>query len=353
MENDNLEKKTTATTIYEIQNSVRDTLSSILGIIVGVGGMLVAFLVSLLYSPKGSIDFREKFYDLTFWIMWGVILVIVIFVSILTYRITKKEAKSRPDFLEIKRRYDEAKEGARPYFYLLGKFTQYKNKEILLIKQREIVESADLDYDRFIKGEYLLKKPIVKRVWGKPVYAKYNEYRLISKYQQKRMKNYNKIKIKNIYPQDLIHDSSFSIKTTYSHLPQSEQRAESHFISSKMFTRFFTTFVFLLVGTLSFSWQGWVSAFTNAFGILMSWIGAIIQANEYVESTSKARYIAQTDLLTEFTDNVSRFIDKDDINNTKEVKTSHSEYFEGINAKYKDIINKMEVENETDSNNNN
>ena len=94
---------------------------------------------------------------------------------------------------------------------------------------------------------------------------------------------------------------------TYSHLPPDEKTAEKSFVRGKMITRALTTFAFLLVGGLTFSWVGWVSALINAFGVLFAWAGAIIQGNDYVNNVLALRYIGQTDLLDEFNANVDDY----------------------------------------------
>ena len=38
----------------------------------------------------------------------------------------------------------------------------------------------------------------------------------------------------------------------------------------------------------------------NAFGVLSAWIGAMVSANQYVESILRQRIIGKADLLTEF-----------------------------------------------------
>lgn len=300
------------TKIYAFQSGLKQSLSQILGILIGATGMGVAFFASMLEEVDGELGLADKIGNAYFWIMWGIIFIIVIFVATLTYRVAKNDAKEKESFKKVVSDYQIAKNKARPNFKYLPKFTQRKNKDILLIKQQEIVEAADLDWDLYRQGYYLLEKPIKKRVWYKffkPIYDENNfdEKRLIKDYQKKRLKLLKKIKIKKIYSQDLTQESNFSTKMTYSHLPPDEESAEKSFVRGKMITRAFTTFAFLLVGGLTFSWAGWVSALINAFGVLVAWGGAIIQGNDYVNNVLTLRYVGQRDLLDEFNDNVDDF----------------------------------------------
>ncbi len=264
--------------VYEISTGIKANITKILGIVTGVTGMLGAFLVSLLRSPEGDLSIAKKASDPWFWVVWAVIFALALSVILITYKTTKKEAKNASSFVSTLKYYKGQKDLAMVNIDRLPAFCAKKNKEIYEMIEREIVESADL------------------------VYADYknNKYTELEKWQIKRLKMIEKIKIKKLRSRDLTQEYSYNQNTAYSFLPQSEKDNERTYLMSSAVNRALNTFVFLLVGSLAFGVDGWVSAITNSLGILFAWFGAVISANDYVNNTLRNRFIAKGDLLTEF-----------------------------------------------------
>lgn len=285
---ENQTPKINTSTVYEFQSGIKNTINKIASWVVGIGGMFVAFLVSLLTSPDGTVSVKDKFFDLWFWVIWAVVFTIVMVVWITNYRIKKTEAKKDDQYLGTLEYYKEKKDQAMPYMDISTDFCNFKNKEIYTMIEQEIIESADLDYVKYKNGEYNIKE--------------------LEKYQRKRIKQIKKIKIKKLRPRDLTQEVFSKKNTTFSFLPKSEREEERQQMISKGFSKALMTFAFMIVGTLSFSVFGWVSALTNAFGVLTTWITSGVLAYDFVLSTLRMRYIAKADLLDEMFNTKDKYL---------------------------------------------
>lgn len=301
------------TKIHQFQSGMKAFISQIMGVLIGVIGILSAFLVSLLGDFDGDVSIKDKLGDGWFWVIWAVIFLIAISVAITTYRITRTEAKQSQDFQDARGKFLEAKTKAMDDIDLINIFTTDKNKEIANIIEIEFVESADLNYEKYKNGEYDIKA--------------------LDRWQKKILKNHKKVKIKRLRGKDLTQEvDSGRANKVYSYLPQSERENERNFVLSKSVTRAINTFAFLIVGSLSFTMIGWVSAIINGVGILLTWVGAVLSAYDYVNTTLIARYVAKTDLLNEFVGLVPKY----------RLKAS--------NITPEPILNKNEVEHHIDEN---
>lgn len=282
-------------TIYQFQSGIKNTINKIASWVVGIGGMLVAFLVSLLSNPDGTVSVKDKFTDLWFWVIWVVVFTIVMVVWITNYRIKKAEAKKEQEYLDTLEYYKTKKDQAMPFMDIATPFCDFKNKEIFVMIEKEIVESADLNYKKYKNGEYKIKK--------------------LERYQIKILKQIKKIKIKNIRGRDLTQEIFNNKNTTFSFLPKSEKEVEIQQMVSKGFSKALMTFGFMIVGTLSFSIFGWVSALTNAFGVLTAWIASGVLAYDFVLTTLRMRYIAKADLLDEMYNTRHKYLEPKSANN--------------------------------------
>ena len=294
--------------IYQAQTGLRANITKALGVIIGVTGMLGAFLVSLLKTPEGGLSIKEKASDPWFWVVWGVVFFIAMAVVMITYKTTKKEAKEQPAFAATLKYYKEQKDIAMQHIDVLPTFCEEKNKEIYKMIEREIIESADIVYSTYSPDNYY--QPIPK--WKQ----KYFEIRHITpptdkpylaKWQAKRLKLIQGIKINKLRSRDLTQEYAYSKNNAYSFLPQDEKSNEKSFLKSGAVNRAINTFAFLLVGSLTFGVSGWVSAITNSLGILFAWFGAVIAANDYVNNELRNRYISKGDLLSEFNNTASKY----------------------------------------------
>lgn len=267
--------------IYASTNGFRKFMASASGVIIGVVGIFAAFFASLLVTDaEGNISAIDKLYSVSFWMVWAVVFFIVLSVWVTNYRATKKEAKNDDQFKASLKHYSDKKNAIIENADLLPKFAQHKNEEMRIFLERIVVESADLVYAKYKKGEY--------------------DFKLLEKWQRKKLRNLRKIKIRRLSGYDLLQEHQFSKKLTYSFLPQDENTAERQGIAKTGVTRAINTFAFMFVGGFVFAMSGWVAGLINAFGVLSAWIGAMVSANQYVESILRQRIIGKADLLTEF-----------------------------------------------------
>lgn len=267
--------------IYTTTNGFRKFMASASGVIIGVVGIIAAFFASLLVTDaEGNVSAVDKLYSVSFWIVWAVVFFIVLSVWTTNYRATKKEAKNDDQFKASLKHYSDKKNAVIEHADLLPKYAQHKNEEMRLFLERMVIESADLVYVKYKNGEYDLKS--------------------LEKWQRRRLRNLRKIKIRRLSGYDLLQEHQFSKKLTYSFLPQDENTAERQGIAKTGITRAINTFAFMFVGGFVFAMSGWIAGLINAFGVLSAWIGAMVSANQYVESVLRQRIIGKADLLTEF-----------------------------------------------------
>jgi len=304
--------------IYQAQTGLKASITKALGVIIGVTGMLGAFLVSLLKTPEGGLSIKEKASDPWFWVIWAVVFVIAMTVVTITYRTTKKEAKEQKTFVATLKYYKEQKDLAMKHIDGLPKFCEEKNKEIYKMIEREIIESADLVYEKYKPENYYQPIPKWKQIYYKMAHiTPANDKPYLEPWQAKRLKLIKNIKIKKLRSRDLTQEYSYTKNSSYSFLPQDEKSNEHSFLMSGAVNRALNTFAFLLVGSLTFGASGWVSAITNSLGILFAWFGAVIAANDYVNNELRNRYISKGDLLSEFNNTAEKYIkeEKSDVDN--------------------------------------
>lgn len=269
--------------IYTATNGFRRFMASASGVIIGVVGIFAAFFASLLVTDmEGNITAVDKLSSISFWIVWSVVFFIVLSVWVTNYRATKKEAKNDKSFLDSLKHYADKKTLIIEHAEYLPQFAQHKNDEMKMYLEKDIIESADLVYAKYKDGFY--------------------DIRSLEKWQRKRLRTIRKIKIKRLSGYDLLQEHQFSHKLTYSFLPQDEKTAERYGIVKTGLTKAINTFAFMFVGGLVFATSGWVAGLINAFGVLSAWIGAMVSANQYVESILRQRIIGKADLLTEFSE---------------------------------------------------
>ena len=318
------ENKKPSINVYQSREGLKYWFSKWLGVIVGVFGMIGAFLVSLLTNVQGGIDLKDKVTDLWFWVIWAVVFFIAIAVSIVTYRVSKRDAKNDSSFIATMKHYKEQKDSAMINIDLLPYFTSDKTKELYVTAEQDIVQDANLDYVRYKNGDYNLEN--------------------LEDWQKKKLREISQIKIAKLKPRDLTHESSESKGNAYSLLPKDEKTAEMSYISSTMISRSVNTFAMLLVGSLAFSYSGWLSACINAIGILFAWGGSDLAGETFILNDLRSRYIAKADLLQEFNQTVDKYIKlhrkaienemiddikpKDDVGVTDEIKEPKKADFE-------------------------
>lgn len=273
--------------LYGQQKGIRAFIANSLGSIIGIGGVIGAFLVTLLKNPDGEIGVRDKLFDAWFWVIWAIVFFIAVAVAITNYKVAKRDAKNSVDFINTLNNYADKKEKALKHIDLLPEFVIIKNKEIRNMIIRDIVESADLVYSKYLENKYDLAD--------------------LEKWQIKRLDLIKKIKIKTIKSKDLTQEYVYQKNVTYSFLPPDEKSGERSFVMKTSITRAINTLAFILVGGLTFTMIGWVAGIINAFGIIAAWIGGIIQGYDYVDNVLRTRYIAKSDLLDEFLNWISTY----------------------------------------------
>lgn len=274
--------------VYQSREGLKYWFSKWLGVIVGLFGMIGAFLVSLLTNVQGGIDLKDKVLDLWFWVIWAVVFSIAIAVSIVTYRVAKRDAKNDSSFIATMKHYKVQKDLAMINIDLLPYFTSDKTKELYVTAEQDIVQDANIDYVRYKNGEYNIKD--------------------LEDWQKKKLREISKIKVAKLKPRDLTHESSESKGNAYSLLPKDEKTAEMSYISNTMISRSVNTFAMLLVGSLAFSYSGWLSACINAIGILFAWGGSDLAGETFILNDLRSRYIAKADLLQEFNQTIDKYI---------------------------------------------
>jgi len=287
--------------IYERQEGFKNWFQRNLGSLAGLLGMVAAFFVSTLDNTDGQFNFKEQVTSLKFWITWAVVFGIVLIVSNTNYELTKKQAKEEDKFMSTMKYYGETKKETMKHIDLLPAFAEDKNRQIYKTLEREIVESADLIYDRYKNGEYTD----------------------LEEWQLKRLDEIKKIKIKKLRSTDLTQETLISSKKVYSFLPEGESEVTKKRNKGLAVKRAINTFAFLMIGGLTVSLIGWVAGITNAFGVASAWFMSIISARDYVENGLRQRMIAKADLLSEFNETWEKYVPKQPKEVIKEEHVPH------------------------------
>ena len=241
------------------------------------------------FAYDGGIEF--VFSDSKYYIMTGFTIIVSLYVSYVNYKSTVKYVMGTEKFVKTLNHYQKKKTEIEPYTEFIPDFCIYKNNQMYEMVKRDIVESADITYERYTSPNFNVKA--------------------LEKWQRKKLKNIKKIKIKKLRSSDLLQETSGNISMKRaSLLPASESEQQTKFLVKNAITKALSIGMSGLTFGFGIVLGNWVLGITYASMVFTSYISSVISATDDVNNKFRNRYIAKADYLNEFNNIKSRFIKK-------------------------------------------
>jgi multidrug efflux pump subunit AcrB len=193
-------------------------------------------------------------------------------------------------------RYKEKEEKVDKFTQYIPDFCSYKNQQVREIAKRDIVESAQINYDYYISDKF--------------------NYDKLEKWQKKILKKIKKIKVKRIHSSDLLQESG-TISTKIVLLPDGQQEHLVKFMISNGVQKIVVNGLSGFVVSFGIILGNWQLGLVYCFAVFVSSISAIIAGADYANYTLRNRYIAKGDLLVEFDNIKDMFINKSQYTDSK------------------------------------
>lgn len=333
--------------VYDLIDDFKSKISTFLGVIVAVVGIVLVILISSLEGTKeikasnrdsasilemwreqneedfpehkvGTINYKNKEYyfvvssfgedgkiedwyfaydsgfgymfkDWKFYILTYLTIMVAIYVSMVNYTTSKNQAMNGVKFLKTLNVYQVAKERVKDITQYIPDFCSYKNSQLYEETKREIVESLDINYDLYKSNKF--------------------DFNTLEKWQQDGLEEIKRIKITRINSSDLLREKS-SIEKRKSLLPISPEEHEKRYMIITIIQKVLSSILSgLTVGlgvVLGNIWLG----LAYGFVVFLSFITSNIAGSDYSNSSLRQRYIGKADLLNEFYNMKDFFIEK-------------------------------------------
>lgn len=252
---------------------------SLIAITITVIGMAVVFVLTS-GETNGSASLKKTFTDPFFWVLFFMTLTVSITVAFTNYSSAKEKEKNNEYFKSVLRAYIDAKNAVEQDLQYLGEFCMDKNKEIFICTQKGICLEAGVEYDDYIAKRIDLTK--------------------LEKWQRKRLKALEHIKITHLTTKDLLAETKFGTNSKIVFLPKSEGASDKKFVSKTAIKKVVSTMLGVLTVAISFSQKKWIAGVVSAFNILVGAIMSTIKGHHYVKTSLADRFNIKTDLLKEY-----------------------------------------------------
>lgn len=236
----------------------------------------VGKLVTWYWAYDGGLEY--VFNDYKFYILTAVASIVSIIVAGMNYTVTARSAMQTTEFKKSIEYYRKKKEKIEPYTQYIPDFCNDINTVTYLNAKKDIVEDAGITWDYYNSKEF--------------------EPTSLDKWQLKKLTKIKKIKIIRVKSQDLLQEKG-SLSTKIRVLPMGIDEHKKRFLLTGGVQKVISMFLSGLTAAFGFVLQNWGLGILYASMVLLSFIGAIITANDYTLSTLKNRYIAKGDLLNE------------------------------------------------------
>jgi hypothetical protein len=224
-------------------------------------------------------DLRYVFEDAKYYILTALVALISILVAVINYRSTVRAEKNKSSFKKSLEYYQKRKKICEKITQYTPDYCAYKYRQMFDIKKREIIEKADINYEYYMSPNFNVNK--------------------LEKWQLRRLKKIRKIKIKRMYASDLLQEHG-RVQTKVVMLPMGEEEHFRRFLISGTIQKILSAALSGVVIAFGFEFGDWQLGLTYAYMVIASWIGAIVAAGEYVNTTLRNRFISKADYLIEF-----------------------------------------------------
>jgi hypothetical protein len=245
-------------------------------------------IVEWYWAYDGGIDYI--FSDYKYYVLVSITFVFSIFVSSTNYNSTVEKAIGTEKFKNSLLYYQEQKTKVQDVTHLIPRFCVYKNKQTFEDEKRNVIEKADVNFEKFINNE------IPKET--------------LTKWQKKQIKKVKKIKIVRIQSSDLLQEKNFSNRKIRI-LAEGQAENRSKFLWKTAVSKLISTALSGLVAGFGVVIGNYVLGLVFGGIIVASAIGSIIAGADYGTNTLKNRFIGKGDLLIEFFNMKERFIQEE------------------------------------------
>ena len=329
--------------IYSTFTQTKSWISAFLGIIVTIVGVIVVFMISSLEGTReiqvsnsksieilrywreenDSVGFpldrediilfeEEQYYfvendgewyfaydgglgyvfqDAKFYILTLITFAIAMYVANINYVSTIKQMRNANMFMKTLAHYQKAKEKIDKHTQHIPEFCAYKNKQAFEVAKRNIVESADINYQFYLSEQF--------------------DPRKLQEWQRKILKDIEKIKVKRIQSSDLLQEHGYTSKNIQL-LPMSQKEHQRIYTIKSAVQKVISSALAGLTVAFGVVLGNWVLGLTYGMVVVMSFVSSIVIATDFVTSTLRNRYIAKADLLIEFDNIKDRFIKEEE-----------------------------------------
>jgi hypothetical protein len=242
------------------------------------------------FAYDGGLEY--VFSDYKFYVLTSITSVISIYVAYINYITTTRSVMGTETFVKTLKHYQEKKQKIEKYTQYIPDFCLYKNKQAYEHVRRDIIEQAGISYDIYKQNE--TNSVFFKR---------------LSKWQKKILKKETRIKVGKIYSSDLLQEhSAGGLDFKINLLPISQKQHQRTFIWGGMAQRILTSALGGLTVAFGVVLGNWVVGITYGISVFISFVSSVIVATDFVSTTLRNRFLAKADLLNEFDNIKDKFI---------------------------------------------
>ena len=239
------------------------------------------------FAYDGGIGY--VFGDYKFYLLTSITFAVAMYVANINYVSTVKQMRSADIFVKTLSHYQKAKEKIEKHTQYIPDFCAYKNKQAFEMAKRDIIESADINYQFYLSDKF--------------------DYDALEEWQKKILKDIEKIKVKRIQTSDLLQERGYATKNIQL-LPMSQEEHQRMYTIRSAVQKILSSILSGTVVAFGVVLGNWILGITYGMVVVMSFVSAIVIASDFVTSTLRNRYIAKADLLNEFDNIKDRFIPK-------------------------------------------
>jgi hypothetical protein len=247
------------------------------------------------FAYDAGIDY--VFTDYKFYVLTSITSLVSIYVAHINYTTTTRSVMGTELFVKTLRHYQEKKNKVEKYTQFIPDFCSYKNKQAFESVKRNLIEQAGINYELYIKNEkdeaFLSK---------------------IEPWQKKILEKTKKIKVGKIYSHDLLQEhGSVGVDLSINLLPIGQKEHQRKFFVGGVIQRVLTSALSGLTIAFGIVLGNWVLGLTYGISVFISFVSSVVIASDYVSTTLRNRFLAKADLLNEF-DNIKEqfFVDNKD-----------------------------------------
>jgi hypothetical protein len=242
------------------------------------------------FAYDGGLDY--VFSDYKFYVLTSITSVVSIYVAYVNYITTTRSVMGTEAFAKTLKHYQEKKSKIDKYTQYIPDFCMYKNRQAYENAKRDIIEEAAINYEVYKQNEF--------------------NYEYLSKllpWQKKILKKITKIRVAKIYSHDLLQEhggNGFEFKISL--LPTGQKEHQRNFVWGGILQRVLTSGLSGLTVAFGIVLGNWVLGITYGISVFISFVSAIVIATDYVSTTLRNRFLAKADLLNEFDNVKEKFI---------------------------------------------